>query len=130
MFAWGPSLQVPLLVRFPKRWQHLAPTAPGGTTDRLVSFVDFAPTVLSLAGVSIPAHMQGAAFLGERAAPPRTLIFGGKDRQGECADTIRYVRDALPVQLQLPTAPALRPIHELSVAAREYTGLVGLAAGR
>jgi hypothetical protein len=60
----------------------------------LVSFVDFAPTVLSLAGVKIPQHMQGAPFLGESAGAPREFIFGGKDRQGECADTIRYVRDA------------------------------------
>ncbi len=93
MWAWGPSLHVPLLVRFPPKWRHLAPVAPGGTTDRLVSFVDFAPTVLSLAGLDLPAHFQGAAFLGAKAAAPRGFVFGGKDRQGECADTIRYVRD-------------------------------------
>lgn len=93
MFAWGPSLHVPLLVRFPPKWRHLAPAKPGETTDRLVSFVDFAPTVLSLAGVALPAHLQGEAFLGAKAAAPRTMIFGGKDRQGECPDTIRYVRD-------------------------------------
>jgi len=93
MFAWGPSLHVPLMVRFPKKWQHLAPTAPGGTTDQLVTFVDFAPTVLSLAGVALPGHFQGSAFLGAKAAPAREHIFGGKDRQGECYDTIRYVRD-------------------------------------
>ena len=67
---------------------------PGAATDRIVGFVDFAPTVLSLAGLSIPAHMQGFAFLGDKARPPREWIFGGKDRQGECADTIRYLRDA------------------------------------
>lgn len=93
MFAWGPSLQVPLLVRFPPKWRHLAPAAAGTTTDRLVSFVDFAPTVLSLAGLDLPAHFQGSAFLGPKAGAPRERIFGGKDRQGECADTIRYVRD-------------------------------------
>jgi len=96
MFAWGPSLRVPLLVRFPKPWQKLAPSgyAAGETSDRLVTFVDFAPTVLSLAGVDIPTHMQGTAFLGPGAGTPREFIFGGKDRQGECMDTIRYVRDA------------------------------------
>lgn len=94
MFAWGPSLQVPLLIRFPKKWQHRAPAPAGGTTDRLVSFVDFAPTMLGLAGMTIPEAMQGVAFLGEKSGEPRELIFGGKDRQGECADTIRYVRDA------------------------------------
>ncbi|MDQ3624366.1 MAG: sulfatase-like hydrolase/transferase, partial [Verrucomicrobiota bacterium] len=94
MFAWGPSLQVPLLIRFPTKWQHLAPAPAGGTTDRLVSFVDFAPTMLSLARLPIPEAIQGIAFLGEKSGTPRELIFGGKDRQGECADTIRTVRDA------------------------------------
>jgi N-sulfoglucosamine sulfohydrolase len=37
--------------------------------DRLVSFVDFAPTLLSLAGVPIPKHFQGSAFLGDAAKP-------------------------------------------------------------
>ena len=93
MWAWGPSLRVPLLVRFPKKWQHLAPARPGETTDRMVTFVDFAPTILSLAGIDLPAYFQGTAFLGARAGPPREFIFGGKDRQGEAVDTIRYVRD-------------------------------------
>jgi arylsulfatase A-like enzyme len=93
MWAWGPSLHVPLLVRFPKKWQHLAPAAPGGTTDRLVSFVDFAPTVLSLTGVGAPAYFQGSAFLGAAAGQPRNLVFGGKERQGESVDLVRYVRD-------------------------------------
>ncbi len=94
MWAWGPSLQVPLLVRFPPKWAHLAPAAPGGTTDRMVSFVDFAPTVLSLAGLELPAHFQGTAFLGAKAGAARTFVFGGKDRQGEAVDGLRYVRDA------------------------------------
>ncbi len=51
------GMHVPLLVRFPEKYEHLAPTAPGKTTDRLVSFVDFAPTVLSLAGVEIPEYV-------------------------------------------------------------------------
>jgi uncharacterized sulfatase len=93
MWAWGPSLHVPLLVRFPKKWAHLAPAAAGAATDRLVSFVDFAPTVLSLAGVAAPAHFQGAAFLGSTAGAPRDLVFGGKERQAEAVDCIRYVRD-------------------------------------
>lgn len=93
MWAWGPSLHVPLLVRFPAPWRHLAPAAPGESTDRLVTFLDFAPTVLSLAGLELPAYLQGTAFLGARAGPPREFIFGGKDRQGEAVDLVRYVRD-------------------------------------
>ncbi len=53
------GMRVPLLVRFPKKYQHLAPALPGSTTDRLVSFVDFAPTVLSLAGIDVPYSDAG-----------------------------------------------------------------------
>ncbi len=93
MWAWGPGLHVPLLVRFPKKWAHLAPAAAGTVSDRLVSFVDFAPTVLSLAGVDAPDYFQGSAFLGAAAGAPREFVFGGKDRQGEAIDLVRYVRD-------------------------------------
>ena len=93
MWAGGPSIRVPLLIRFPRKWQSFAPAAAGTALDRLVSFVDFAPTVLSLAGVDRPAHFQGTAFLGPQTGSPRPWVFGGKDRQGEAADTVRYVRD-------------------------------------
>jgi arylsulfatase A-like enzyme len=87
------GMRVPLLVRFPKKFQHLAPAAPGQATDRLVSFVDFAPTVLSLCGVAIPKHMQGEPFLGPRAAKPREFVYGARDRVDEAFDLSRMVRD-------------------------------------
>jgi uncharacterized sulfatase len=62
-------------------------------TDRLVSFVDFAPTVLSLAGVEVPAHMQGRAFLGKQAGPPREAVYAIRDRMAERYDTVRVVRN-------------------------------------
>lgn len=81
-WVWESGLHVPLLVRFPKKFERWAPAAPGGVCDRMVSFVDFGPTVLSLAGVSIPAHLQGMAFLGARAGPPRQYVYGMRDRLG------------------------------------------------
>jgi uncharacterized sulfatase len=92
-WLYDSSLKVPLLVRFPETYARWAPTAAGATTDRLVSFVDFAPTVLSLAGVDIPAHMQGVAFLGDESEPPREYIYGYRDRMDERYDMIRCVRD-------------------------------------
>ena len=47
------GMHVPLLVRFPQKWQHLAPLQPGEKVE-LVSFVDFGPTVLDLTDTSIP----------------------------------------------------------------------------
>ncbi len=58
----------------------------------MVSFVDFAPTVLSLAGVEIPKHLQGSAFLGEAAGTPREYVYGFRDRMDERTDFLRAVR--------------------------------------
>jgi uncharacterized sulfatase len=87
------GMHIPLLVRFPAKWQHLAPVKPGQTTDRLVSFVDFGPTVLNLTGTSIPKHMQGKPFLGPDPADPRKYVYGHRDRVDEVRDFARSVRD-------------------------------------
>ncbi len=87
------GMHIPLLVRFPAKWQHLAPVKPGQTTDRLVSFVDFGPTVLNLTGTTIPKHMQGKPFLGPDPADPRKYVYGHRDRVDEVRDFARSVRD-------------------------------------
>jgi len=92
-WLYDSSTQVPLIVRFPKKFERLAPSPPGTTSDRLVSFVDFAPTVLSLAGVPIPPTMQGVAFLGSAAGAPRQYVHGFRDRMDERYDVLRSVRD-------------------------------------
>ncbi len=86
------GMRVPLLVRFPEKYEHLAPAEPGETVDRLVSFVDFGPTVLSLAGADIPDDTQGKPFLGEAAASPREYVYGHRDRVDEAFDVARSVR--------------------------------------
>ena len=87
------GMHVPLLVRFPEKYQHLAPAAPGTRLDRLVSFDDFGPSVLSLLGVQIPEYMQGEPFLGDQATPPREFVYGHRDRIDEAIDMSRSVRD-------------------------------------
>jgi len=64
-----------------------------GHTDRLVSFVDLAPTILSLAGVDIPEHMQGKAFMGENDTETRDYVFGTSNRFDEITDRSRAVYD-------------------------------------
>lgn len=67
------SLRTPLLVRWPGR------VAPGATCDRIVSLVDFAPTFLEMAGLPVPADMQGRSLLPLlRGTPPpdwRTSLY-------------------------------------------------------
>ncbi|WP_242205396.1 sulfatase family protein [Aestuariivivens insulae] len=64
-----------------------------GRTDRMISFVDLAPTMLSLAGVKPPEYMEGNAFLGAYKSEERDYIFGTSDRFDEHTDRIRAVRD-------------------------------------
>jgi len=87
------GIRVPLIVRFPGKHRRFAPGEPGSTVDRLVSFVDFAPTVLSLADLPIPDAMQGTAFLGPRAGEPRRYVFAIRDRVDEVFEFSRTVRD-------------------------------------
>ena len=94
-FPYDSGLHVPLIVYIPKKFGHLAPESwqPGGATDRLVGFVDLAPTTLSLVGIRPPDYMQGHAFLGSFTAPEQQYLFGFRGRMDERYDFIRVVRD-------------------------------------
>jgi arylsulfatase A-like enzyme len=92
-FCFDSGLHVPLIIRFPKKFQHLATGAPGTRIDAPVSFVDFAPTVLSLAGVPIPKYMEGHAFAGPANAGPQEYAFSFRNRMDERYDFVRTVRD-------------------------------------
>ena len=87
------GMHVPLIVRFPDKYQNLAPGKPGTKTDRLVNFVDFGPTVLSLTGVDVPDYMTGRPFLGSQQDKPREFVHGHRDRVDEVHDLARSVRD-------------------------------------
>jgi arylsulfatase A-like enzyme len=125
------GLQVPMVVYFPPKWQHLAPKEYGAgvKSDRLVSFVDLAPTLLSLIGVQPPAWMQGHAFAGKFQTEPQPFIFGFRGRMDERYDTVRsvtdgrfvYVRNFMPhlsqaqhvnFQFQTPTTQVWRKLFD------------------
>ncbi len=85
----------PLIVHLPEKWRHLASDdfEAGGSTERLVSFVDLAPTVLSLANITPPDWMQGRAFLGDFEDPERDYLFSFRGRMDERYDLVRGARD-------------------------------------
>lgn len=80
------GLHAPFMIRYPnsKGVRH---------DERMVSYVDIAPTILSLAGIQIPKHIQGKAFAGIHEAKPREFIYGSADRFDECYDRVRCIRD-------------------------------------
>lgn len=85
-WPYDAGIHVPLIARGPD-------LEAGRVSEDLVSTVDLGPTMLSLAGVEIPGHMQGCAFLGEQTQPPREYIFASRDRHDVSYDMVRAVRD-------------------------------------
>ncbi|HXG55652.1 MAG TPA: sulfatase-like hydrolase/transferase [Vicinamibacterales bacterium] len=85
------GLRVPLMIRWPKSLGSTLP--PGSVRDDLVSFVDLAPTVLALTGVTIPTHLPGRVLVGPQAAAAPEYIFGARDRMDIEYDMMRSARD-------------------------------------
>lgn len=85
-WPYDAGIHVPLLARGPD-------LEAGRVCEDLVSTVDLGPTMLSLAGVEIPNHIQGHAFLGEQTQPPREYVFASRDRHDVSYDMVRAVRD-------------------------------------
>ncbi len=94
-WPYNSGLNVPLIVRVPEKFKALAPKdyLPGGVSERLLGFVDFAPTLLSIAGTKPPEWMQGRAFMGEFATPAPEFIHGFRGRMDERCDMVRATRD-------------------------------------
>jgi N-sulfoglucosamine sulfohydrolase len=88
---YNSGLRVPLMIRWPKGLG--ATVTPGSVSDDLVSFIDLAPTVLALAGVEIPGHLQGRVLVGPKAAPAPELVFAARDRMDLEYDMMRSARD-------------------------------------
>ncbi len=86
-WIYDSGIRVPLVVRWPGQIKA------GTTRDDLVCFLDFAPTTLSLAGMTPPDYMHGQVILGKHIAPPRSYVFAHRDRMDEAYDLIRAVRD-------------------------------------
>lgn len=89
------GLNVSIVAAIPEKYRGLAPKdyVVGGKSKRLVSFVDLAPTMLSLAGIKAPEFYQGHAFMGRWEAPARSYSFGFRGRMDERLDSVRSVRD-------------------------------------
>ena len=85
------GIRVPLIIRWPQRFRP-AGVVPGEVEQRMVSFVDLAPTILAMARVPIPKWMVGRVFAGEEPADPREFVFAARDRLDEYPDRSRAVR--------------------------------------
>jgi N-sulfoglucosamine sulfohydrolase len=132
-FLYETGTHVPLIIRIPERFKYLFPGRKCGTkVERLVSFVDLAPTLLSLAGMDAPAQMQGHAFLGRYRKEEPGYVYMFRDRMDGRYDmsrsivdrNFRYTRNFNPDRIYLQhleylwLAPSMRSWEEAFKAGR------------
>lgn len=93
------GLNVPLVVRVPENFKHLVGEGlrqPNVKVDGFVSFIDFAPTMLKLAGLTPEKEMDGQAFLHSQLSlaelNKRDFTFSHADRFDEKSDLVRSIR--------------------------------------
>ncbi|WP_200975088.1 sulfatase [Echinicola sp. 20G] len=91
-YLYETGLHVPLVIHIPEKYADLVSYPQGSRVTDFVSFVDFAPTVLKLAGLELPEHMDGKPFLNKKSTPTRQQTFGYADRFDEKYDLVRSLR--------------------------------------
>jgi len=96
-YIYETGLHVPLVVYIPDNYKKiLNGFERGSKVDGFVSFVDFAPTVLNLAGISLPKGLDGKPFLGgcisKNDVNKRNITYSYADRFDEKYDMVRAIR--------------------------------------
>ncbi|MFR9503716.1 MAG: sulfatase [Rikenellaceae bacterium] len=102
------GVQVPLVVYVPEKWRDRLGAESGVVREDLVSFIDFAPTTLNLAGVEAPERMDGNMFLGTNSSRGSESVVCYGDRFDELYSfnrsirkgNMRYERNYQPYQTQ------------------------------
>jgi arylsulfatase A-like enzyme len=101
------GLKVPMIIRFPEKWKA------NTRNDDLISFIDLAPTVLSLINIKPKTHFDGRAFLGAFKNPEkRSYIHAAGDRFDALTDRNRAVRDKRYkyIRYYMPEKPMFLPV--------------------
>ena len=95
-YAYESGLHVPLVVRIPENFKKLIDHKRGTRTNGFVSFIDFGPTLLNLASISVHKELDGQAFFGKGVSAAdlanRDEVFGHADRFDEKFDMVRTYR--------------------------------------
>jgi N-sulfoglucosamine sulfohydrolase len=93
-YVYETGTRVPFIVRIPEKYKYLFPEEkPNSKVDRLISFVDLLPTLLSISGIEIPEYLQGDAFLGKQKTEDPEYAYMFRGRMDERYDMSRAVRD-------------------------------------
>lgn len=85
-FLYDGGIKIPFIMRWPGKLK------PGSVDSDLHVSIDISATVLRIAGVNIPKHIEGKPILGS-GVQKRDYIIAARDRMDETVDKMRCVRD-------------------------------------
>lgn len=105
------GMKIPLLAHVPQKYAGKYGMMPGTVDSRMVTFIDFAPSMLQIAGLDIPATWQGKAFIPGDKNNQHAYVFGASDRIDENFDVARMIRSPkfLYIRNFLPFLPLIQP---------------------
>ncbi|MBJ6367325.1 sulfatase family protein [Snuella sedimenti] len=110
--------QVPFIAWFPEKYKHLSPSkTSGAVTNEMICFEDLAPTMLAIAGVSIPKHMKGRVFATNNHSKAAPYLELSSDRSDNGIDMTRSVTDGTYIYSRnyMPFMPELRYIRYMEI---------------
>ncbi|MBB14753.1 hypothetical protein CMK22_05740 [Candidatus Poribacteria bacterium] len=104
--AYDDGLKIPLIMRFPEKYRHLASAEPGVIVDELVMHMDLCATTLQLADIPVAEHIQSRNLCGPSRDETREFVCSARDRLDNNPEMIRtirtekyrYIRNFLPHQ--------------------------------
>lgn len=84
------GIKVPMVIYWPDGFKKPDNFTAGSVDNKLISFVDFAPTFLSIAKAPIPDYTHGINFFSDSV---RSFIYASRDRIDEVEDRQRAIRN-------------------------------------
>ena len=108
---YNSGVRVPFIIHIPENYTHLLKQAIGSQNDDIISFIDFPPTILSIASIPIPGYMQGNPFLENAKSTPSKYAFATSDRVDEAFELSRTVKSKQYSYIRnfLPHQPLIKP---------------------
>jgi uncharacterized sulfatase len=105
------GLKIPLIVHVPDKYQKRYGMKPGTIDDRMVTFIDFAPTMVEIAGMEIPSGWRGKPFIPGDPKEQHEYIYGISDRLDEAYEVARTIRtpEYRYIRNFIPQLPLIQP---------------------
>jgi len=103
-FLYDGGLHIPFVIRWPAQLKG------GQVNNDLISGIDISATILQVAGIPLPAYIEGRPILGQNVKK-RDYIIAARDRMDETVDKMRCVRtkEFKYIKNYMPERPYMQP---------------------